>query len=127
MTPRTRDQCLALSVLFLLVQAAAAAQLDPSGPTTAQNHASSRKLQGANFLPFKAGITANIAGVSIPLTLPLFGGIGAAAAESPKKFYKVNCDNPRPTFVMWPGKILSVCCWRDQTAWSLSGPLTGPG
>jgi hypothetical protein len=131
MTQRTRDQVLALSVLFLLAQAAVAAQLDPNGPATARGHASSRKLQGANIFPLNVGVTANIGGVSIPLSLPLFGGIGAAATESPKKFYRVNCDNPRPTFVVWPGESQCSCCCqgpnhnldaRDQTAWILSGP-----
>lgn len=71
-----------------------------------------RRLQRASIIaPLVAGsITANLpisplSSVTAPFTLPLmFGGQpGTPSPASPKRYYKMSCDNPRPTFVIVPG------------------------
>lgn len=97
-----RDQSAAVVLLALLIAGAVADAIHPAEPLPV-HHARSRKLQGVSIIP--TGITANIAGTSIPLSLPnLLGGTGTPSQDSPRKFYRVSCDKPKPTFVVVPGR-----------------------
>lgn len=92
------DACLLVLLVAGGVGAAGAGAAVAAGPDAAH-----RKLQRASFIgPLQA--TVNIAGVSIPLSIPsLLGGVGTPSTDSPRRFFRVSCDNPRPTFVAVPG------------------------
>lgn len=72
-----------------------------------------RKLKSASLFPMLSGsVSGNIpispgSGVTVPFSIQLpFGGTtGTPSPTSPKRYYKVNCDNPRPTFIVVPGEL----------------------
>jgi hypothetical protein len=49
-------------------------------------------------------MVAAMGGMQVDVGHLLFGGPGLPSIPSPQRHYKVNCENPRPTIVLVPGR-----------------------